>query len=116
LPDEEQIAMKWQYILKNLAPNILAQTPGKIIKSTKTDEYGREGNTGQVLLGELTGIKITRDVSAVRSVILTSVRQQKSKAITALNKKKKRGEISQEEYQKKKARIIEDFKKKIKSY
>jgi len=116
LNEDQQMAEKGKYVARSLFPQILTTTPGKIIKSTKPDKYGRQSEILKILSGEFLGIKFTRDTSAYRSKIIKVIQQDFYKGRAKLRNQLKDGEITQEEYSKKVRKLQEKLKEERESH
>lgn len=110
LSEDQQRAEKGKYVARSLSPQILTTTPGKIIKSTRPDKYGRQSEILKILSGEFLGIKFTRDTSAYRSKIIKVIQQDFYKGRAKLRNQLKDGEITQEEYSKKVRKLQEKLR------
>jgi uncharacterized protein YcbK (DUF882 family) len=101
LSEDERIIEKGKYILKNLAPQILTNTPGRLIRSTKPDKYGRQIGIKKALLGELFGIKVVPDTSAYRQKVRQWLQRDFYEGRSEIRKKLKAGELTKEQAEKK---------------
>jgi len=111
ISEDEQMIEKGKYVAKSLLPQILAVTPGKLVASTKTDRYGRKGEIGKTLLGELSSLKFVRDTSAYRNAILQRLQRDYYKGRTRIQGQVKEGKITRDEGQKKIKKLKEEFDK-----
>jgi len=111
LSEDEKTIEKSKYVLKNLAPQILSNTPGRIIKSFKPDKYGREIGVGRTLLGELFGAKIVPDTSPYRNKVRKWLQRDFYEGRSEIRKKLKSGDLTKEQADIKLRKLKERFTK-----
>jgi hypothetical protein len=97
-PESEAERLQSQYLLKSLGPTLFTMRIPKIIKSITTPEQPYKQELGQILLGELVGIRFVKDISEYREKILGKIDKLKAMALSNVKKRLKSGEISEKEH------------------